>query len=226
MTRSANCLTFLMFAFAAIILCIGTIVVYEKVVVNQDTDEKTLPVTIDGEGVVQNGPFRTCECSGNIFFGEDRVECLLERSHLAGDIVVFCIWNEMLQIRAIDHVFVKMNQNRTYHLIQDGIPDIHTQSFLQTRAAVVTTVLDPVWFLETSTILGLQVELQGGAKFQTTDEYGMLHLMDVQRNTYHGLPVVTEAEPEPESLDSFYFECLVLALLSLIFVGVIINNCN
>ncbi|GAX20900.1 hypothetical protein FisN_7Hu221 [Fistulifera solaris] len=153
---------------------------------------------IDGEGVVQNGPFRTCECSGNIFFGEDRVECLSEQSHIAGDVVVFCIWNEMLEIRAIDQVFVKLNQNRTYQLIEDGIPDIHTQSYLQTRAAVVSTVLDPVWFLETSTILGLQVKLQAEAKFQTTDEYDMPHLLDVQRNSYHGLRQMTEPEPEQE----------------------------
>jgi hypothetical protein len=100
----------------------------------------------------------------------------------------------MLQIRAIDHVFVKLNQNRTYQLIQDGIPDIHTQTFFQTRAAVVTTVLDPVWFLETSTIGGLHVELQGEAKFQTTDEYNMPHLIDVQRNPYRGLRQLAEPQ--------------------------------
>lgn len=100
----------------------------------------------------------------------------------------------MLQIRAIDHVFVTMNQNRSYQLIQNGIPDIHTQSFLQTRAAAVTTVLDPVWFLETSTILGLQVELQGEAQFHTTEQYDSTHLIHVQRNTYRGLRQMAETE--------------------------------
>ncbi|GAX16506.1 hypothetical protein FisN_7Lh223 [Fistulifera solaris] len=213
MTRVVNCLTFMVFVSLAVILCIGTIVVYEHAAENKDSNEQTPPVTIDGEGIVQNGPFRTCECSGNIFFGEDRVECLPENSHLAGDVVVFCIWNEMLQIRAIDHVFVKMNQNRTYQLIQHGIPDIHTQSFIQTRAALVTTVLDPVWFLETSTILGLQVKLQGEATFQTTDAYDMAHLMDIKRNPYRGLRQLAESAkgpPDWETRDEIVFFTMIL----------------
>ena len=102
----------------------------------------------------------------------------------------------MLQIRAIDQVFVKMNQDRTYQLVQNGIPDIHTQSFLQARTAAVTTVLDPVWFLETSTIVGLQVELQGEATFYTSDEYDLPHLINARQNAYHGLRQLTEAETE------------------------------
>jgi hypothetical protein len=198
------------------------------VVSKATTNDETLPVMIDGEGVVQNGPFRTCECSGNIFFGEDRVECLSEQSHIAGDVVVFCIWNEMLEIRAIDQVFVKLNQNRTYQLIEDGIPDIHTQSYLQTRAAVVSTVLDPVWFLETSTILGLQVKLQAEAKFQTTDEYDMPHLLDVQRNSYHGLRQMTEPEPESkfdsETRVSFYLKLAWMASMLCLFMAMIFGD--
>lgn len=193
-----------------------------------DSTETALPVKIDAEGIVQNGPFRTCECSGNVFFGEDRVECLQGRSHHAGDVVVFCIWNEMLQIRAIDQVSVRSNQNKTYQLIQNGIPDIHTQTFLRTRAAVVATVLDPVWFSETSAIFGLQVELQGEAMFHMTEEYDLPHLVNARQHPYHGLRQLAEtdtARPDSENASRSVIVAAVATVIVLMAVLIFVMGC-
>lgn len=88
----------------------------------------------------------------------------------------------MLQIRSIDSVLVTTSLGTDHALIQNEIPDIHTQSFLQTRAAAVTTVLDPVWFTDKSVMTGLQVVLQGGAVFHTSGQYGAQ--VDTKQNNH------------------------------------------
>jgi hypothetical protein len=126
-------------------------------------EDRSKPL-IDEDGTVLNGPFQTCECSGPLFFGEDRIECFGKpQRRIVGDMIVLCMWNDVVKIDEIRQVQVSVSASEdnlrpnanaalgsSYVLIEEGIPDIMTHTYIRPDrlAAVVATTLDASWFPE------------------------------------------------------------------------------
>jgi hypothetical protein len=128
---------------------------------------------IGPDGIVRNGPFRTCECSGSLFFGEDRIHCYDDpEPRFVGDLVVLCIWNDMIRIEDIQEVQVTTGgDDMAYRLIEGGTPDILTQIHVtkDRMAAVVATTLDASWFPNNNTIGSVDVVVKADGVFGVSE---------------------------------------------------------
>jgi hypothetical protein len=161
------------------------------------------PVSIGPDGIVRNGPFRICECSGSLFFGEDRIHCYdVPEPRFVGDLVVLCIWNDMIRIEDIQEVDVTIGGGDTaYRLIENGTPDILTHIHVKKDrlAAVVATTLDASWFPNNHTIGSVDVVVKADGVFGVSEtqnphrRYLRQERYLSDRNTKDGDDVLEEA---------------------------------
>jgi len=133
--------------------------------------EQVAPV-VGPDGIILNGPMKACECSGSLFFGENKIACYREVvTHDAGDMVVFCIWDDLIQISNVRDIRLTVASSYNESLIfqhapiEGGIADILTHVHIQDRVAVVATTLDVSWFPRKGFIDDFQVVVQGKGIF-------------------------------------------------------------
>ena len=147
-----------------------------------------------------NGPFQACECSGNLFFGEDRIQCYEEPlPRLVGDAIVICVWNEMVHISEIRQVVVQTSTNVTYALVQEGLPDLLTRIHVQRNrlAAVIATTLHDSWFSNNSTIQSAVALVEADGTFGVSERS--------HRSLTSGNTTIYSTDQESKDDDSKWF---------------------